>query len=190
MPGERLRTRSRPGGFTAGDLDRIPGLPRHVQLIDGLLVFPARQNNFHSATTSLLTDGLRRNAPAELRVRSRMTVTLARRQRPEPDVLLVRAVSITGLDQNDFRAADVVLAAEVVAPRTAALDRARKPQLYAAAGIPHFWRVENAEGRPTVYVHELDPATKAYGLTGIHHDRLKLAVPFGIDIDLTEIDRI
>lgn len=50
--------------------------------------------------------------------------------------------------------------------------------------------MEDTEGRPTVYVYELDPATMAYTLTGIHHDRLKLTVPFDIDIDLTEMDRI
>jgi hypothetical protein len=29
-----------------------------------------------------------------------------------------------------------------------------------------------------------------YTLTGIHHDMLKLTVPFDIDIDLTEVDLI
>ncbi|MFE7744036.1 hypothetical protein [Nocardia sp. NPDC057455] len=63
-------------------------------------------------------------------------------------------------------------------------------RFYARAGIAHFWRVENAGGRPVVYVYELDPATKTYALTGIHHDRLKLTVPFDMDIDLTDIDRL
>jgi hypothetical protein len=39
-------------------------------------------------------------------------------------------------------------------------------------------------------VYELDPATRAYAVTGIHHDRLKLAVPFDIDIDLTAVDKL
>jgi hypothetical protein len=39
-------------------------------------------------------------------------------------------------------------------------------------------------------VYELDPANNAYSLTGIHHDLLKLTVPFDIDIDLTQMDRI
>ncbi|GLU48419.1 hypothetical protein Nans01_27700 [Nocardiopsis ansamitocini] len=45
-------------------------------------------------------------------------------------------------------------------------------------------------GKPTVYVYELDPATAAYALTGIHHDRLTLTVPFAVDVDLTAIDRL
>jgi Uma2 family endonuclease len=84
----------------------------------------------------------------------------------------------------------VLLAVEVVSPDSEERDRKRKPQLYAEAGIPHFWRVENNSRRPTVYVYELDPATRAYALTGIHHDRLKTPVPFDVDIDLTEIDNL
>jgi hypothetical protein len=38
--------------------------------------------------------------------------------------------------------------------------------------------------RLTPSVYELDPTTKKYALSGIHHDRLRLTVPFGIDIDL------
>jgi Uma2 family endonuclease len=119
-----------------------------------------------------------------------MTVTLGKRQRPEPDVLVVRGPGASEPKRTTYLPADVVLAVEVVSADSEVRDRERKPQLYAAASIPHFWRVENTEGRPTVYVYELDPATKAYTLTGIHHELLKLTVPFDIDIDLTEIDRI
>lgn len=57
--------------------------------------------------------------------------------------------------------------------------------------MPHFWRVEQDDdrGHPVVYVYELDPATKSYGLTGIFHDRLKVSVPYDIEIDLTAGDR-
>ncbi|MDN3352462.1 Uma2 family endonuclease [Actinomadura sp. DC4] len=178
------------GGLTAGDLDRIPGLPRHTELIDGALVFRTPQNAFHTVTVSLLVFGIRDHVPPGLRVRREMTVTLAKRQRPEPDVLVVREEAVTGLDQTDHAAADVLLAAEVVSPDSAVRDRERKPRLCAEAGIPHLWRVENVADRPAVHVYELDPATRVYSLTGIHHDRLELTVPFDIDIDLTEIDEL
>jgi hypothetical protein len=35
-----------------------------------------------------------------------------------------------------------------------------------------------------VYVYELDPATRAYAITGIHHQQLKLEVPFPLVVDL------
>ncbi|XVQ16028.1 Uma2 family endonuclease [Spirillospora sp. CA-255316] len=141
-------------------------------------------------TISLLEHSLRRLAPEHLRVRREMTVTLAERQRPEPDVMIVRAEAAQGPEQVDFVAEDVVLVVEVVSPDSAIRDRERKPQLYAQAGIRHFWRVENTDGYPMVCVYELDPATKQYALNGTHHNRLKLTVPFEIDIDLTEIARL
>jgi Uma2 family endonuclease len=178
-------------GYTAEDLDHIPDLPPHTQLIDGRLVFPRPQNNFHSLTLFLLESNLRRFAPDDLRIRRQMTVTLSTRQRPEPDVLVVRAEGDQGgMGQNDYRPEYAVLVIEVVSPDSETRDRERKPQLYAQAGIPHFWRIEESSGRPTVYVYELDPASKAYTPTGIYHDRVKLSVPFDIDIDLTEIDRL
>lgn len=112
------------------------------------------------------------------------------RQRPEPDVLVINAAATGDLNQTSYHAKDVILAVEVVSPDSERRDRERKPQLYAQAGIQHFWRVENVVGRPTVYIYELDPATRAYALTGIHHERLELSVPFDIDIDLSELDKL
>ncbi|MER5426004.1 Uma2 family endonuclease [Streptosporangium roseum] len=175
-------------GFTAEDLDRLRGIPSHTELIDGTLVFVSPQTNFHMSTLFLLESELRRAVPSDLRVKREMTVTLGERQRPEPDVLVVRADAVKGPKQTTYQPADVVLAVEVVSAESEIRDRERKPQLYAAAGIPHFWRIEEKDGCPTVYVYELDPATKAYVATGIHHDRLKLTVPFDVDIDLAEID--
>lgn len=177
-----------PGGFTADDLDRLPDLPPHTELIDGNLVFVSPQTNFHLLVMDILVSGLRETVPADLRVRREMTITLGPRQRPEPDVLVVRASGVHGPGQTTYRPEDVLLAVEVVSADSEIRDRERKPQLYAKSEILHFWRVENTDGHPRVYVYELDPATKTYALTGIHHDRLTLKVPYDIDIDLTGID--
>lgn len=181
-----------PGGFTADDLDRIPDLPPHTELIDGSLVFVSPQKYFHSLAITLLENGLRASVPESLRVCREMTITLNSGNRPEPDVSVVRAEAVTAeARETGFDVADVVLAVEVVSPESQARDHNRKPQLYAEAGIRHFWLVEHGKGRhPVVHVYELDPVTGSYVPTGIHHDRLKLTVPFDIDIDLTEIDRM
>jgi Uma2 family endonuclease len=119
-----------------------------------------------------------------------MTVTLGPRQRPEPDVLVVKAESVISLEQTTFQPEDVLLAVEVVSPDSVDRDRKRKPELYAEAGIPHFWRIENVDGRAVVYAYELDPATKAYMPVGIFHDRLRIGEPFEIDLDLSAATRI
>ncbi|MGV9411925.1 Uma2 family endonuclease [Nocardia sp. NPDC003693] len=178
------------GGYVADDLDRLPDLPPHTELIDGSLVFGSPQMKFHALVIDLLVTSLRALAPTTVRVRREMTVTLGTRQRPEPDLLIVHVSGEQGPEQTSYRPADVVLAVEVVSPDSIVRDRERKPQLYGQAGIPHFWRVENVHDRAVVYVYELDPATKAYAPTGIHHDRLRLSVPFDIDIDLTEYTRL
>jgi len=179
-----------PEGFTADDLDRLTALPPHTELIDGSLVFVSPQADFHGLTMYVLEDALHRAAPEHFRVRREMTVTLGLRQRPEPDLLVIRAGADSGPKGTAYQAADVVLVVEVMSPESEERDRRRKPQLYAEAGIPHFWRVENDSRRSLVYTYELDPTTHSYVPTGIHHDRMKTTVPFDIDIDLTRINSL
>ncbi|MFC1433137.1 Uma2 family endonuclease [Streptacidiphilus sp. N1-3] len=180
-----------PDGFTAEEFLAMKGLPPHTELIDGSLVLVSAQRSFHSRAVDLLASALRRTVPADLLVRREMAVVLDARQCPEPDVCVIRAEAETSDVQTSYQAADVVLVIEVVSPESELRDRERKPQLYAKAGIVHFWRVERAvDGMPVVFLFELDPATGAYASAGVVHDRLKLNLPFVIDIDLSEIKRL
>ncbi|WP_370147795.1 Uma2 family endonuclease [Streptacidiphilus sp. EB129] len=176
-------------GWIADDLDRLPGLPPHTELIDGNLVFMSPQTAFHDRAMLLLQLGLFRTAPPELDVRREMTVTLGPRNRPEPDLLVIHADALTSDTQTTFQPADVVLAVEVVSPDSEARDLDVKPRKYAGAGIPHFWRVENEEGYPVVHVFELERATDSYVAMGIFREKLSLSVPFEIEIDLTGMNR-
>lgn len=177
-------------GWTVDDLDTLPDLPPHTELIDGSLVFVSPQRRFHSAMIFLLRMGLRTSAPPGFRVDSEMAVVIDRGNAPEPDVMVVREEAVRSRTQTSYPVADVLLAVEVVSPDSESRDRDTKPHKYAAAGIEHFWLVEmeGEEGHPVVRVYERDPVTKAYTCTGVHRERLKLAVPFPLDIDLTEID--
>jgi Uma2 family endonuclease len=177
------------GGWTADDLDELPNLPPHTELIDGSLVFVSPQTTFHMRTIRLLDNALFEQAPDEFEVYREFTVTLNSRNRPEPDVLVARAGADTGPKRTRLLHEDVTLAAEVVSQDSIDRDREVKPRKYAAAGIAHYWRVEENDGLPVVYVYELDTMTKSYVPMGIFHNRLKLTVPFPIDIDLTAVDR-
>ncbi len=174
-------------GYTVDDLFTLPDLPPHTEMIDGSLVFVSPQRRFHAKVIELLMNGLRSTLPEDLKVEREMTVVLDRRNGPEPDLSVVLAEAATGLEQTRFEAADLLLAVEVVSPDSESRDRDTKPRKYAAAGIPHFWLVEmtGADRHPVVRVYELDPLTKTYALTGIHHDRLKVGVPYGIDVDIS-----
>lgn len=177
------------GGWTADDLDRLPDLPPHTELIDGSLVLMSPQTRFHARAVHLLEGVLGEQAPDRFEAIGRMTVKLDRRNRPEPDVLVVPVEADTGPGQTWFRPEDVVLAVEVVSADSLERDREVKPRKYAQARVPHFWRVEQRDGLPVVYVYELDPATLAYMPVDIFHQRLKVDLPFPVEIDLTAINR-
>ncbi|WCN06748.1 Uma2 family endonuclease [Streptomyces sp. M92] len=179
-------------GYTVDDLFTLPDLPPHTELIDGSLVFVSPQRRFHANVIDLLVWGLRAGLPAEFKVSREMTTILDRRNGPEPDVSIVRAEAVTGPAQTSYLAEDVLLAVEVVSPDSESRDRTTKPQKYAAAGIPNFWRVEQGgtDGRPVIHVYELDPMTKAYVHMGMHRDQIKVEKPYVIDIDLTAIDNL
>ncbi|WP_406508253.1 Uma2 family endonuclease [Streptomyces sp. NBC_00212] len=174
------------------DLFTLPELPSRTELIDGSLVFASPQRMFHSVVVDLLVGGVRRDLPTEFKVTRNMTVVLDSRNGLTPDVSVVQASAITGPDQMSFRAEDVLLAVEVVSPDSESRDRTTKPQKYAAAGIPNFWRVERGGtgDEPVVHVYELDPLTKAYVHMGMQRDRLKVGKPYAIDLDLTAIDEL
>lgn len=178
-------------GYFADDLDRLPGLPPHAELIDGTLVLMSPQKLFHMKALRLFESALAALAPWDLfRVRREMSVVLGPRQRLEPDVMVVRAEAPLGESGTWYPADAVVLTIEVVSPDSEERDRKRKPVLYAEAGIPYFWRVEDVSGKIALYSYELDPATRQFVPVGIFHDRVRLGLPFEIDIDLTAIDRM
>ncbi|MFD9881508.1 Uma2 family endonuclease [Streptomyces alboflavus] len=110
----------------------------------------------------------------------------------EPDVSVLRRSAVEDWHRMTFPVADVLLAVEVVSPDSLSRDSTTKPQKYAAAGIPHFWLVEMAglDDHAVVRVYERGGASGTYALTGIHRGRLKLSVPYDIDIDLTAIDEL
>ncbi|WP_081241028.1 Uma2 family endonuclease [Streptomyces viridosporus] len=177
-------------GYTVDDLFTLPDLPPHTELIDGSLVFVSPQRRFHFLVIDLLVNGLRSSLGPDFSVEREMTVVLDERNGPEPDVSVVRADAVTGLDQTSFKAEDVLLAVEVVSPDSESRDRTTKPHKYALAGIPHYWRVEQdgTTGRPLVHVYELDPMTRSYVHMGVHHDRLKVDKPSAIAIDLGTVE--
>jgi Uma2 family endonuclease len=175
------------GGWTADDLDRLPNLPPHTELIDGSLVFVSPQTLFHSRAVSFFEWQLQSLAPAEFEVIREFTIDIDRQNRPEPDVIVVSGDVVEDSEQTRFPAEAVLLAIEVVSADSVSRDRETKPLKYARAKIPHYWRVENEKGRAAVHAFELEPTTRAYASVGIFRERMKLEAPFPVDLDLTQI---
>ncbi len=175
------------GGWTADDLDTLPNLPPHTELIDGSLIFVSPQTLFHSRAVTFFERQIESLVPEGLEVLREFTIDIDRHNRPEPDVIVCREDVVNDLAQTRLPAEAVLLAIEVVSPESIDRDRETKPVKYARAGIPHYWRVENKDGRAVVYVCEREPVTGSYVAAGIFHDRLKVSDPFPIDLDLTGI---
>jgi Uma2 family endonuclease len=175
------------GGWTGDDLDRLPNLPPHTELIDGSLVFVSPQTLFHMLTIDFFYQHLRAVAPADLAMAREFTIDIDPQNRPEPDVLVMPKKLLNDLDLTRLPATSVVLAIEVVSEESVTRDRETKPLKYARAGIAHYWRVEKDQGKAVVYAFELEPATGSYVCTGIFRDRMKVSAPFPVDLDLTEI---
>lgn len=179
-------TPPRPSGWEADDLDHLPQAPRHTELIDGVLIFRrSPQRSWHSRLVENLTFALRQSAPAGFEAEREMTVRLDKKSRPEPDILV--ATAAYDPDRTWYAPEDVALAIEVVSEESADRDRSLKPFKYAEAKIPHLWRIEDEGGAPAVHTYELDGMTGAYVATGIHRGRLKVSVPFPVDIDLDSL---
>ncbi|MFH9573675.1 Uma2 family endonuclease [Streptomyces sp. NPDC017230] len=175
------------GGWNADDLDLLPDLPPHTQLIDAGLVFACPQSVFHERATSFFGRQLSGAASQGLDVLCRFTVDVDRQNRVEPDVLVLREQALTGPDQTRVPAAAVVLAVEVVSPDSVSRDRETKPAKYARVGIAHYWRVESEKGLAAVHAFELEPTTRAYAGVGIFRERMKVSAPFPMDLDLSAI---
>ncbi|MET7425282.1 Uma2 family endonuclease [Dactylosporangium sp. NPDC005555] len=173
-------------GWYADDLDHLPDVPQHVELIDGILVlsgWPRQQ--WHSRLVSTLARALGKQAPADIHIEAQMTIRLDERSRLEPDLLATTAAY--NPDRTFFTPDEALLVVEVESPESAHCDRTVKLHKYAEASIAHYWRIEEEDSSPVVYAYELDESTRAYVAIGIHRGTLRLAVPFEMTIDLDKL---
>lgn len=184
------------GGWTADDLDLLPqdgpngelDLFKRVELIDGALILMSPQRLFHESVITGLRHLLDGQAPEEFAITTQMTIRITKQQRPDPDVLVYNAAA-RDLSRTSFLPGDIHLVAEVVSPESKYRDHKVKPRIYAAAGIRHYWVVDEEDGKPVITTHELDPDTGTYDCTGVHRDSFTRSEPFPLEIHFAELLR-
>jgi len=102
-----------------------------------------------------------------------------------PGVTVYRADTI---DITPTRPEHVLLVVEVVSPGSETTDRIVKADQYARAGIPFYWRVEQAAtGAPIVYSYVLDPATGRFRDGEVFTGVVKVTAPFSVEADLSRM---
>lgn len=184
------RAGSARGGFTYEQVSKRK-LPYDWELIAGQIVARGRIGHWHKATRATLLAGL------ELARRAPYTVVADRRllvdefHAPRPDIVVVDESRLAAAGVPEYLPVDAVaLAVEIVSTTTVSDEWFRKPRLYAAAGVAHFWRVERGEDdHPIVYQYWLDNESGEYvpAPADIHTETLRTAVPYPVDIDMSRI---
>jgi Uma2 family endonuclease len=181
---------SYPIPLTAADYDALPEEnSRNIEVVDGAVILSPSPRRYHQDIAHGLTSALKAVVGSQLRVS--MDVDLRLRDVPllnrRPDIV---AYDASLPDDAVLRPEHCVLVVEVMSPGSVTTDQIDKPAEYAAAGIEHFWRVENvavADRSLTVYRYQLDPMTHAYAVTGIDTGALKITDPVELTLDLADL---
>jgi Uma2 family endonuclease len=148
------------------DLARLPEDGRRYEIIDGSLVVSPGPAFVHQRTVGWLHIQVQSAAPPGRLVVPGANILLPapRVRLLIPDVLAVR----DGPELDDLLAVPanaVLLVVEITSPSSVTMDRVTKRTLYAEAGVPSYWHVEQEAGGPAVHVHTL--AGGAYIPTGV-----------------------
>ncbi|MFF3072887.1 Uma2 family endonuclease [Kitasatospora sp. NPDC057904] len=158
-----------------------------IEIVDGTVLVRPVASKRHNRLARLLANALDAaggsewNADTDFDVRLQ-DVPLNNRR---PDVVVYRAETI---DESPTRPADVLLLAEVVSPGSETTDRVVKLDQYATAGIPFYWRIEQAVGVvPIVHTYVLDPASRCYRAGEVFTGLVKATAPYPVEIDLSSL---
>ncbi|WP_410595539.1 Uma2 family endonuclease [Amycolatopsis sp. lyj-23] len=162
---------------------------RRVEIVDGAVVVLPAPVRSHQRLVRRLADALEAGCGpglavvtgADLRVRESPLVN----RRPD---IIVYDVQVP--DEKVLRPADCRLVVEVMSPGSVTADLVSKPAEYAAAGIGHYWRVDNndaASASRRVVRHVLDARTQAYAVDSVDEGTLRVTSPFTLTIDVNAL---
>ncbi|MEV7598080.1 Uma2 family endonuclease [Kitasatospora sp. NPDC089797] len=156
-----------------------------IEIIDGMVVVSPSASRQHNRIGRLLANALDEAGGAEWIADTDFDVRLqdVPLSNRRPDVVVYRADSY---DAPVTRPEHVLLLVEVVSPGSETTDRVVTPDQYAKAGVPFYWRVEQAAGRvPIVHTYLLDEATGTYRAGELFTGLVEAVVPYPVEVDLT-----
>jgi len=173
--------RQRSADHTVEDVLNLPDDAPRVELRDGVMIVSPSPTLGHQNIGNLLWMWFMQNAPDELVPVTAIGVAVSLRDTFEPDVVLLRQPVMTG--NHYFQPEQVAIAVEIVSPATKRRDRLEKPVGYAAAGVSHFWRIE----QDPVHVFAYDLVDGRYELVADAEEELVLMAPFEIRLPIRDI---
>ena len=169
------------GPWTLADLAARPDDGQRYEIIDGSLLVSPPPTVLHQAIADRLHRLLRAAAGPAFEVLEGVGVQLANGVLI-PDVLVAHTAAVWS-GRSLLVPADLLLAVEVVSPSSATTDRVTKLTLYAAAGIPAYWRVEleGAEA-PSIVTYRLSGAAYVEQATASADDVVSLDWPLVVEL--------
>ncbi|GAB2659147.1 Uma2 family endonuclease [Saccharopolyspora gloriosae] len=177
--------------FTLADWESLEHDPdgNRVELIGGHFQVTPAPSYVHQGLNDelrlVLRQALRAEGRSDLFAVSGIGVSLFEGMGFIPDISVLQA-------QRDgtvkVEAAEVLLAVEIVSPRTRKDDRMIKPDAYAQAGVPFYWRVEPIPGDPpTILCFELTNGVYVKSCvveSGVPATVKAAPVPVDLDVDV------
>jgi Uma2 family endonuclease len=169
--------------WTAADLELFPSEFRAEIVHGGLLVNPAPSKR-HQLIIRQLLEQLEPTLPGGWTVVFDIDVILAEDHTRRPDLAVVREATI---DVNPTPPSEVAIIVEVVSPGSETVDRRDKPEAYANARIPAYWRIETKSALALI----------SYDLVGdgyVEHepvtDTFTTQQPWPITIDVPDLKQL
>ncbi|AUG80346.1 hypothetical protein CFP65_5651 [Kitasatospora sp. MMS16-BH015] len=177
------------GPWTVDDVLALPEDTHHrVELVGGALLMspnPGIPHQRASLRLAMLLSLAVDHADAPFEVLEAVNVIV-----PDglliPDLVVADAAAAAEAGTT-LSAHDVVVAIEIASPSTRVTDKKLKPSLYAAAGIPHYWRLE-LDPAPRLYLGHLERGGYVDRLVQVG-ESTGLDEPFPFDLDPAALRR-
>ncbi|HET9143498.1 Uma2 family endonuclease [Actinophytocola sp.] len=177
------------GYWTIQDVEALPDHGNHARyeiLAPGVLTVSPAPAHLHQRLSLNLAMRLVQAAPPELEVVEAVNVEIPGGMLCQPDIVVIDRAFADAAPVVRFPPHTVRAVVEIVSPNSKPQDRLVKPQLYAAAKIPVYWRVEMEKG-PQVIVSELRRGRYVQVLTAVAGARVEVPVPFRVELDPAEL---
>ncbi|HET9188893.1 MAG TPA: Uma2 family endonuclease [Acidothermaceae bacterium] len=174
-----------PGPWTIADVEALPETGSRFEILaPGVLTVspgPASLHQRASRRLANLIEAAAQSAGVDVEVLEAMNVEIPGERLTIPDIAVVDA-NASDANTTRFQPSQVLLAVEIVSPSSKAADRAIKPDLYAEAAIPAYWRLE-LDPEPRLFGFELR-GDRYHQVTDVPAGERRAITAGGISVEL------
>lgn len=174
------------GPWSEEDLVDLPDEARGYELLEGSLLVNPPPGGPHQRASGKLFALLDAIPTHDLTVVETLGIRLPGNTLFIPDVLVARRDAVLANTSGILDPGDVALVVEIVSPGSRIMDRVSKPAVYAAAGIPSFWRVE-LEAGPAIFAYRLEQSRYVEAGSGRPGEPLVADEPFAVALDPADL---